>query len=71
VNERFGEVDARFDRIDARLDGLDERSTLESEQLYARMRVLHEELVAHIKILGEGRTLADRSSPPGRRNPKR
>jgi hypothetical protein len=60
INARFGAMDARFDAIDARISG-------ESDQLYARMRLLHEDLVTRITTLGEGRT---RGETP-RRKPKR
>ena len=57
------EVNARFDAVDARIGN-------ESEQLYARMRLLHEELVTQIKTIGEGFTGGARPPPP-RRRPKR
>jgi len=66
------EVNARFDAVDRRFDAVDRRITLEGEQLYARMRVLHEQLVTQIKILGEGHNPP--SAPPPRsrkREPKR
>ena len=54
------EVNTRFDAVDARIGS-------ESEQLYARMRLLHEELVSRIMTIGDGRT---RGEAP-RRKPKR
>ncbi len=64
------EVNARFVGVDARLDAIDARIGSESEQLYARMRLLHEELVMQIKTIGEGSTGRDRP-PQSRRRPKR
>ena len=70
VNARFDAVDARFVGVDAKLDAIDVRIGSESEQLYARMRLLHEELVMQIKTIGEGSTGGDRPPQP-RRRPKR
>jgi chromosome segregation ATPase len=77
VNARFEAIDARFDAVDtrfvgvnARLDAIDARIARESEDLYARMRLLHEELVKRIKTIGEGSTGGDRPPQP-RRRPKR
>lgn len=64
------EVNARFVGVNARLDAIDARIGSESEQLYARMRLLHEELVTQIKTIGEGSTGGDRPPRP-RRRPKR
>jgi uncharacterized membrane protein YccC len=47
------EVNARFDRADARLDAIERRITDENERLYARMLLLHEDLVARIALIGE------------------
>ena len=69
VNTRFDAVDARFVGVAARLDAIDARIGNESEQLYARMRLLHEALVTQIKTIGEGPTGGDR--PERRRPPKR
>jgi len=62
ANTRFEQIDARLDQIDGRLDGhdsrfdrLEARITGESGRLYARMRMLHEDLVERIKTIGERR----------------
>jgi chromosome segregation ATPase len=75
IDARFEQIDARFDRIEARLDGHDSRFdrieariSEESDRLYARMRILHEELVERIKTIGEGRS---RDAQPPRRRSKR
>ena len=70
VDARFDAVDARLVGVDARLDAINARIGSESEQLYARMRLLHEELVMQIKTIGEGSTGRDRP-PQSRRRPKR
>lgn len=44
------EVNARFDRVDARFDTVERRMTEELEHLYARMRLLHENLIDRIRI---------------------
>src|SRR5439155_3841142 len=48
------EFDSFRVEVNTRFDAIDRRVTLESDQLYARMRLLHEQLVTQIKILGEG-----------------
>lgn len=59
------EVSARFDRLEARI-------TQESEQLYARMRMLHEELIDRIRIGREGPGGVGSGAPSQRRRrPKR
>ena len=40
------DVDARFDRIEQRM-------TVDKEELYARMRLLHEDLVSRIALINE------------------
>jgi len=66
------EFDSFRVEVNARFDAVDRRITLEGEQLYARMRVLHEQLVTQIKILGEGHNPPSAPSPRSRkRGPKR
>ena len=62
------EVNTRFDGVDAGLDKVERRMTEEIEHLYARMRLLHENLIDRIKIGGEVR---DDSEPPTPRRRKR
>lgn len=62
-----GELAAFRQEVIARFDAVDARISSESEQLYARMRLLHEDLVTRIKTIREGRT---RGETP-RRKPKR
>jgi hypothetical protein len=40
------------------------------DEQYAHMRLLHEEVISQIRILGEGRN-PDEPPPPRRRTPKR
>jgi uncharacterized membrane protein YccC len=70
IDRRFDAVDARFTGVDARLDAIDTRIGHESEQLYARMRLLHEALVTQIKTIGEGPAREDSPSRPSRRPKK-
>ena len=63
VNGRFDEVNGRFERLEQRLRD-------ESDILHSRMRALHEDLIARIKTLGEGRGAGTTASPRPRR-PKR
>ena len=65
-----GELAAFRQEANARLDAIDARIGRESEHLYARMRLLHEELVTQIKTIGEGSNGGDRPPQPHRR-PKR
>ena len=65
-----GELAAFRQEVNARFDAVDARISRESEQLYARMRLLHEELVTQIRTIGEGFTGGDRPPQP-RRRPKR
>ena len=60
VVARFEQVDARFERLERIVRDGDERN-------YSQMRMLHEDLVAKIALLGERRDGPDR--PP--RRPKR
>ena len=62
-----GELASFRQEVNARFDAMERRITAESEDLYARMRLLHEELVNRIKTISEGR---DPGEPP-RRKPKR
>ena len=48
-----GELAAFREEVDARLDAIERRITDENERLYARMRLLHEDLVARIALIGE------------------
>ena len=56
VDARFEQVDGRFDQVDARFDRLEQRMTTDKAELYAHMRMLHEELIERIKI---GREASD------------
>jgi len=60
VAARFGQVDARFERLERIVRDGDERN-------YSQMRMLHEDLVAKIALLGERRDGPDRRP----RRPKR
>ena len=64
-----GELAAFRQEVNARFDAVDARISSESEDLYARMRLLHEALVTQITTIGEGLTGGDR--PERRRRPKR
>jgi hypothetical protein len=48
-----GELAAFREEVDARLDAIERRITDENERLYARMLLLHEDLVARIALIGE------------------
>lgn len=68
IDARFEAIDARFETVEARFDKLERGMSDEFEHLYARMRLLHEELIDRIRIGGEGRA----GEPPRRkRGPKR
>ena len=57
VHARLGSIDARFESIDARFESIDARfDRLESkiDQQGTQMRVLHEEVITRIALLGEG-----------------
>jgi hypothetical protein len=71
VRERFAQIDARFGEVDDRFTRLEARITHESEYLYARMRMLHEELIERIERLGESSHGSGSNSPRRRRRPKR
>jgi hypothetical protein len=59
------ETNARFGQVERRISE-------ESEQLYARMRMLHEELINRIRIGREGRDGGEPGAPrQPRRRPKR
>jgi uncharacterized coiled-coil protein SlyX len=60
VAARFEQVDARFERLERIVRDGDERN-------YSQMRMLHEDLVAKIALLGERRDGPDRRP----RRPKR
>ena len=60
VAARFDQVDARFERLERVVRDGDERN-------YSQMRMLHEDLVAKIALLGERRDGPDRRP----RRPKR
>ena len=60
VVARFEQVDARFERLERVVRDGDERN-------YSQMRMLHEDLVAKIALLGERRDGTDRRP----RRPKR
>ena len=48
-----GELAAFRKEVDARLDTIERRITDENERLYARMLLLHEDLIARIALIGE------------------
>ena len=60
VNARFDQVDTRFERIDTQF-----------ERVYSQMRMLHEDLIARIKTLGERNATGTPSRPRRRPKPKR
>jgi len=53
MHERFAKMDDRFARIDERFDKVDEAIRQGDEETRRFMRVLHEELVGRIAVLGE------------------
>jgi len=59
VDARFDRIDARFEQVDARFDRLEQRMVTDKEELYAHMRMLHEQLIERIKI---GREVSDGGS---------
>ena len=86
IDARFGQIDARFEQIDARFervgaqfhqmedrfDRVERRVSDDIEHLYARMRMLHEELIDRIKIGREGPDSGESDVPRRpRRRPKR
>jgi hypothetical protein len=79
VNARFEQIDARFERVDAqfhqmedRFDRVERRVSDDIEHLYARMRMLHEELIDRIKIGREGPDSGESDVPRRpRQRPKR
>jgi len=73
IDARFVQIDARFAQVDARFDRLEQRMTTDKAELYAHMRMLHEELIERISVgrevsEGAGGSGAQRQS---RRRPKR
>ena len=55
IDGRLDQIDRRLDDHDSRFDRLEARITEEGDRLYARMRMLHEDLVERIKAISEGR----------------
>lgn len=71
VKAQFEQIDARFGQIDARFDRLERFVRDENERVYARMRMLNEELVTRIKTIGEGPDDGGPVLRHPRRKPKR
>ena len=79
IDARFEQIDARFERVDAqfhqmedRFDRVERRVSDDIEHLYARMRMLHEELIDRIKIGREGPDSGESDVPRRpRQRPKR
>ena len=83
VDARFTQMDRRFEQLEGRLDHIDvrlqewddrftrleQRISAESEQLYGRMRMLHEELIDRISIGHEGPDDDAPKAPRRRRRP--
>ncbi len=67
VAARFDQVDARFEQVDARFERLERIVRDGDERNYSQMRMLHEDLVTKIALLGERRDGPDRRP----RRPKR
>jgi len=51
IRERFEAVDRRFEAVDRRFDAINERF----DETHRYMRVLHEDVVARLALLHEGR----------------
>jgi hypothetical protein len=72
TNERFEQIDARFEQMDDRFSRVERLISEESERLYARMRMLHEEVINRIRTGSEGPANGDSDTPRrSRRHPKR
>jgi predicted nuclease with TOPRIM domain len=72
IDERFEQIASQFHQVDDRFNKLERHVTTEFEQLYARMRMLHEELIDRIKIGRQGPDDGTRDAPNRRRGrPKR
>ena len=67
IAARFEQVDARFEQVDARFERLERIVRDGDERNYSQMRMLHEDLVAKIALLGKRRDSPDRRP----RRPKR
>ena len=67
VGTRFEQIDGRFEQVDARFERLERIVRDGDERNYSQMRMLHEDLVTKIALLGERRGGPDRRP----RRPKR